>query len=60
MGFDPQKLSQIRTAAEENGFKGEDLEVVCKKQGKEVPYKDINFEFKEPPTWKGTMKRNNG
>lgn len=60
MGFDPQKLPQIKTAAEENGFTGEDLEVVCKLRGKEVSYKDINFEFKEPPTWKGTMKRNNG
>ena len=57
MGFDPKKLSQIRTAAKENGFEGKDLNVVCKNHGQEVSYKDINLEFKEPPTWKGTMKR---
>ncbi len=57
MGFDPQKLPQIRTAAEENGFKEADLAVTCMRHGESVSYKDINFDFKEPPTWRGTMKR---
>lgn len=57
MGFDPQKLSQIKTAAKENGVKEDNLKVICKDHGKIRSYKDINFDFKEPPTWKGTMKR---
>lgn len=58
MGFDPQKISQIRTAAKENGFEGDDLKVSCIDHGVVAIYKDINMDFKEPPTWKGTMKRN--
>jgi uncharacterized protein (DUF362 family) len=57
MGFDPQKLSQIRTAAKENSIVENNLKVICKDHGVIRSYKDINFDFKEPPTWKGTMKR---
>lgn len=57
MGFDYQKLPQIRIAAKENDIKESCLDVVCKKKGEKVSYRDINFEFKEPPTWIGTMKR---
>lgn len=57
MGFDPQKIPQIRTAAKENGFICDDLNVVCKRYDKELSFKDVNLNFKEPPTWEGTMKR---
>ena len=57
MGFDSQKLAQIRIAAEENGFDYNSLEVACFVNGQKSNYRDVNFHFKEPPTWKGTMKR---
>lgn len=57
MGFDPRKLSQIRIAAKENSVVEDNLRVICKDHGEIRSYKDINFDFKEPPTWKGTMKR---
>jgi len=60
MGFDPEKIKLLSESSKDSkvGFSPKDLQVRCRKDGREVRYESINFKFRPHHAWEGAIERN--